>query len=506
MKRILTALTAVITVVLLSSVLCFADEPNTDTLSDWNIRIVVPDGAKAVMDGSDGCYYLYAEEEGSIPYVMLYAYEFDSEEAFFPAFTEYMKGQVPDLKVTSEPVQKMIGNKLCWETDYGYKISGYDVRDRRIAITVGDTTYMFASKEVEELHKTVGTMLEDVVADCVFLTDDGEELDPDKQDDVLAEAYLYRQDDGMPKYWLDLTGMLADGPVLHCYFRSGDPTFYESNFLLDMNTADIRDDRIEIRTVKDDHGLDRSKWFRSLTITMEDDKLVMDVKRDEKTLAGGSDDNILTGSYPMEPMGAGVVYEYHQDDGQLKYWLDREGEDVVLHAMFRSGDPEYYEETFKLDTDTAEQDDYTIVIHKVLNSRGEDVSKWFRSFKFTEVEGAVNMVVERDEKTLAGGADDNILTGTYLMEPRTYLKAVESETYKPKELGELAQLYYFRSSGYYPPKADVTENKDGTFTIHLYEVVEQDGDTHTATSAWYTVDKAGAGTDDITGKKVDLAG
>ena len=114
------------------------------------------------------------------------------------------------------------------------------------------------------------------------------------------------------------------------------------------------------------------------------------------------------------------------------------------------------------------------------------------------------MKVERDEKTLAGGADDNILTGTYLMEPRTYLKAVKSGSYKPEELGELAQLYYFSHNGYYPPKADVEKNKDGTFTIHLYEVVDLDGDKHTATSAWYTVDKTGAGKDDITGEKVDL--
>ena len=48
----------------------------------------------------------------------------------------------------------------------------------------------------------------------------------------------------MPKYWLDFTGAMADGVVLHCYFRSGDPTYYESWFILDLYTADITDDEI----------------------------------------------------------------------------------------------------------------------------------------------------------------------------------------------------------------------------------------------------------------------
>ncbi|MBQ6518992.1 MAG: hypothetical protein IJI14_09740 [Anaerolineaceae bacterium] len=44
-----------------------------------------------------------------------------------------------------------------------------------------------------------------------------------------------------------------------------------------------------------------------------------------------------------------------------------------------------------------------------------------------------------------------------------------------------------------------------SFSVHLYEVVyNADGSTHTATSAWYTVDGAGRGTDDITGNSIDL--
>lgn len=72
-------------------------------------------------------------------------------------------------------------------------------------------------------------------------------------------------------------------------------------------------------------------------------------------------------------------------------------------------------------------------------------------------------------------------------------------------LARAAQTYYENTSGYLPPEADYTENEDGTYTIHLYEIVDNgDGTYHTATSAWYTVDAAGEGMNDITGDLVSL--
>ena len=40
--------------------------------------------------------------------------------------------------------------------------------------------------------------------------------------------------------------------------------------------------------------------------------------------------------------------------------------------------------------------------------------------------------------------------------------------------------------------------------IHQYEMVDSDGFVHTATSAWYTVDARGMGTDDIFMEEIDL--
>ena len=41
---------------------------NVDTLKGWNIRIDVPEGATAVLEGNE--YYIYAQRAGEIPYVI----------------------------------------------------------------------------------------------------------------------------------------------------------------------------------------------------------------------------------------------------------------------------------------------------------------------------------------------------------------------------------------------------------------------------------------------------
>jgi hypothetical protein len=81
----------------------------------------------------------------------------------------------------------------------------------------------------------------------------------------------------------------------------------------------------------------------------------------------------------------------------------------------------------------------------------------------------------------------------------------QAKTYTPEELCKMAQDYYNRHKNYYPPIADYEVKEGGKYQIHLYEVVDDgNGYTHTATSAWYTVDAHGIGTEDIFGEAVDL--
>lgn len=70
----------------------------------------------------------------------------------------------------------------------------------------------------------------------------------------------------------------------------------------------------------------------------------------------------------------------------------------------------------------------------------------------------------------------------------------------------MARAYYEAQSGFFAPEADCTENEDGTYTIHLYEIVkdEEGNSWHTATSCWYTVDASGRGRDDISEAEIAL--
>ena len=503
-------------ILVFSLVLCpnaFAAGDNYDTLADWDIRIAVPDDAAvAVLQGNS--YYIYAQHEGYIPYVMLMATSrFSSEEEFIDYLNESMASQYQNqgFQIISPAELKTVGDKLCYEVDYSYTISGYDAVDRRIFITVGDLSYMFASKEVPSRGMTIGTMLEDVVANCVFLAEEsgGSETAPvpgEEDEAGLYDAYLYCQDDGMPKYWLDLTEAIIDKPVLHCYFRSSDPTFYESNFILDFDPEELEDiGGVYVSDISNTRGIDVSDWFKWFSVELDGDAVILDIERDEKTLAGGPEDNIMTGVYRLEPSAATVSYEYYTDKGDLKYWLVLDEEDAELHGNFYSGDPETYEEVYVLDGATAEQDGDYVTSYSRIYKNGSDVSKWFKSVVLSQVQNSYFLSVEQDEKTLAGGGGDNVLTGVYVFDPHVHFTPLEDGPFAEEELGVLAQRYYFRNSGFFPPEAEVSANEDGSFTIHLFEIVDLDGTTHTATSAWYTVDPFGVGVNDITEEEVYLA-
>lgn len=498
----LAALCLILVLLLALAPAAWAEE-NYDTLADWDIRVKVPDGKTAVLRGGE--YYIYAEDEGAIPYVMLRAYRYDSAAGFLADFTDYMRGQYADLTVTQEPTPVTIGGRDGLEVRYSYQISGYDAADRRVAIQHGERVYMFASKEVASLNKTVGTMLEDVIADCVFLAEPAETPAPQKSETVRSAGYLYCLPDGMPKYFVDFSGEEADDVVLHCWFRSGDPSFYSSAFVLHLDAAQQTPNGALFPKITGAYDFDCSAWFKELRLAFDGDALVMDVERDESTLAGGSEDNILTGSYRMEPVDVGVAYQYRTEKGALKYWLNLDGKDIELHALFVSGDPEPYEAVFTLERESAvQEEDGALRITRVRDVNGRDVSHWFESLRLSVAEDGIVMEVERDESTLAGGAGDNILTGRYLFRPKTFFRPLSDGPFTGEELARLARIHYFITTGFYPPEVDAEKNPNGSFTIHLYENVKLDGGTHTATSAWYTVGVNGVGVDLLTGESVNL--
>ncbi len=206
-------------------------------------------------------------------------------------------------------------------------------------------------------------------------------------------------------------------------------------------------------------------------------------------------------------------YTYFLDNGDVKYRLDIKTE-FKMHCFFQEGSSEYTEEIYTMDLDSAVKDGYSLTIRKITDSSGNDISDSFESLVYTFVQDEINMTVKRDESKLAGGESSTLTSGTYVFVSSsgkssdavdTSASQSSSKTYTGKELGKLAQDYYRSQNGYCPPEVDVTFNDNGTFTIQLYENVKNDsGSGHTATSAWYTVDRYGNGKNDITEEKVQF--
>lgn len=361
---------------------------------------------------------------------------------------------------------------------------------------------------------------------------------------ALHDAYFYRQEDGQLKYWLDLGG---EDIRLHCFFRSGSPDYYEKIYTLFPDPESSQGNTISIREIRVDGSTDISSWFLFMGITFTDDSAVLSVVRDNETLAGGEGSNLLTGSYVMTAgrpdsspkTSATAPAEGSYDDymhyngsaflvngGQLRYWIEFH-DNFELHCLFFNGDPASggtYEEVYTLYPDLDNSPAQELIIKSVANGQGTDITDSFRKFRFLfSSNDSVVMEVERDTTKLAGGGGSNLLDGSYTLSPCPALAAVRellfpagsssgkkassaaSESYSPEELCELAQNYYKRHNDFFPPEADYVKNDNGTYTIHLYEIVDDgNGMGHTATSAWYTVDTSGIGTDDIMGGTVNL--
>lgn len=294
----------------------------------------------------------------------------------------------------------------------------------------------------------------------------------------ISGVYVY-EEDGMPKYWLDFTGSVADNVVLHCFFQTD--SWYETYYVLDFNSSvpESHQDTCRIETVWDAKGNDVSNWFKTISLTIQEDRVRLYIERDDKTLAGGPSSTILTGLYEMTPAKAGVVYEAYSDN-KLRTWVLLNRDYAELH--FADGTEWHLQ--------VENSDDHTKKAVKIISSDNTDIA-----FEYAEISYEQGLIL----LALNGVGE---YSGDYTLRPRAFLqKDAESEA----ELKRMAQMYCKRISGFYPPEADVEDNGDGTYTVHLYEIVPNgDGTYHTATSAWYTVNASGVGVDDLFGSAVNL--
>ena len=383
-------LSLILTIILILSLTPIALADNTDTISNWNIRISIPEGKTAVLKGSE--YYIYGQHEGSIPYVMLRTYRYDSAEKFIADFTQYMQQQYSDLRVTSAAEQKTIGNKRCNEIDYGYTVSGYEVKDRRVIITAGETTYMFASKEIESNGMVIGSMLDDVVADCELLGPDAGSILVDSdfmlvtglsemrkalKDGATVESVYYTDGygfsvseftttdpDEMKALWNVLTKIRLGAPtnmsITDWYplivFNLDDGTRYGARF--EGHCLSIRRDKYE---------LENADEFWTLTGTLVQ-KYTQGTKRNflvDYAPVLNSYFSFLSGKEPTEMsttergdyyfvLGETGISEMSRNGGQLGFWLHDMDGNGIPELLIGAIGAEYFDESLIYDMFTLE--------------------------------------------------------------------------------------------------------------------------------------------------------
>lgn len=83
-----------------------------------------------------------------IPYVMIGQYtNYANEVQFLNSFTDYMRKEYSDLRITIDLVSGVIGNKTVYGVAYNYTSSGHLVVDNRYALTINNKIYMVGTKE-----------------------------------------------------------------------------------------------------------------------------------------------------------------------------------------------------------------------------------------------------------------------------------------------------------------------------------------------------------------------
>ena len=132
------------------------DEPvggDVIALDDISISVEVPE--YKVIRQEDGFVYIYTGEEGYIPYVIIGAYDFVSDN-FADSFTGYMAGVYSDLDVTEAPVHVTLNGMDFEQIGYEYSAGDYTISDTRLFTQWNNRTLMFGMKEVPETGDVIG--------------------------------------------------------------------------------------------------------------------------------------------------------------------------------------------------------------------------------------------------------------------------------------------------------------------------------------------------------------
>ena len=140
--------------------------PEAVALDDLGISIAP--GSYISIEQTDGFVYVYTQESGTIPYVIVGYYNITAED-FTNQFTQYMAQEYSDLQVTSQESMITLNDREFSGIVYSYHVGDYVVQDTRLFFAENGNTYMFGAKEIPELSYYVGSTLEETAGSFAHL-------------------------------------------------------------------------------------------------------------------------------------------------------------------------------------------------------------------------------------------------------------------------------------------------------------------------------------------------
>lgn len=133
-----------------------------------DLGISIAPGSYISIEQTDGFVYVYTQESGTIPYVIVGCYNIIAED-FTDQFTQYMAQEYSDLQVTSQESMITLNDREFSGIAYSYHVGGYVVQDTRLFFAENGNTYMFGAKEIPELSYYVGSTLEETAGSFAHL-------------------------------------------------------------------------------------------------------------------------------------------------------------------------------------------------------------------------------------------------------------------------------------------------------------------------------------------------
>ena len=133
-----------------------------------DLGISIAPGSYISIEQTDGFVYVYTQESGTIPYVIVGCYNITAED-FTDQFTQYMAQEYSDLQVTSQESMITLNDREFSGIAYSYHVGGYVVQDTRLFFAENGNTYMFGAKEIPELSYYVGSTLEETAGSFAHL-------------------------------------------------------------------------------------------------------------------------------------------------------------------------------------------------------------------------------------------------------------------------------------------------------------------------------------------------